>query len=370
MSRPKSWFSITPPRSAVADTEVFIYDEIGMWGVSAQDLIAEIRAITGDITVRLNSPGGEVTQGWAIYSALTDHPGKITTIVDGWACSMASVILLAGETRRMGKGSAVMVHSPSFGAYGKAEDLRRAADLTDKFAADLKAAYIERTGSDEATVDVWMAKDTWFFGQEAVDAGLATETFAQERIAACFDPRAVANKVFQTPPPPRALEVFIQPTTEDIRMKELLKALGLKEDASEQSAAEAVKALGERVTTAEANVATARNELKEANKSLADAVTAKNTAETARIEAVTALAETAAKSARVLGKIADTDDAEKDARELIANNPAARAAFDMIPAARTGPTAAAPIAPTAGTENPKGVAGAAAAFKKQRKGGQ
>lgn len=339
----RNWYSITPPKAKGEPTEVYIYNEIGMWGITASEILRELKAIKGDILVRINSPGGSVTDGLAIYNALRRRSGRVDTVVDGWACSMAAIILLAGETRSMGEGSSVMVHAPSIYAGGTAEELRKQAELLDKWHAELRAILLDRTGADEATVDQWMSGDTWFFGEEAVDAGLATETFSQAKVAACFDPAACIQK-FTTPPAAKALEVFAhEPQTEEIRMKEMLKALGLKEDASEQSAVEAVNALGARAAAAEAAREAAEATANQAT-AKAEAAEAKATAaETARKEAISALAETAAKALRASGKIEDKDEAEASAKAMIEANPEARKAFDLVPSVSAKPRAAAPL---------------------------
>jgi ATP-dependent Clp endopeptidase proteolytic subunit ClpP len=166
------WFRIENAKSDAA--EVWIYDEIGYWGTTADDFaraLAEVDAKS--ITLRLNSPGGSVFDGVAIYNALRSHPATVAVQVDGVAASIASVIAMAGDTVTMGRGTRMMIHNPSGLAMGTAADMRELADLLDELAKDIAGFYSARAGG---SVDQWRASmdaETWYSAQEAVDAGLA-----------------------------------------------------------------------------------------------------------------------------------------------------------------------------------------------------
>jgi ATP-dependent Clp endopeptidase proteolytic subunit ClpP len=176
---------LRPPRAGAADwyrirnlaedeAEVVIYDEIGWFGVSAQDFIRELRDITTNkITLRVNSPGGEVFDGIAIYNLLRSHPAHVTAYVDGIAASIASVIALAGDEIIMQPHSQMMIHNPWGMCIGDASDMADMAARLSKHADDIAAVYAARAGGTVAAWRERMADETWFSAEETVEAGLA-----------------------------------------------------------------------------------------------------------------------------------------------------------------------------------------------------
>lgn len=165
------WYRIS--NSADGPAQIMIYDEIGFWGVTAQDFIHELGGIAGPVEVRLNSPGGDVFDAYAIYNALASRPG-VTTIVDSLAASSASVIAMAGETRLMAKTSQMMVHDAWAVSDGDASDLRKMADRLDTVSGQIAQVYADTAGGN---TDFWrgqMREETWYTPQQALDAGLIT----------------------------------------------------------------------------------------------------------------------------------------------------------------------------------------------------
>lgn len=167
------WFRITNANNDTAT--VVIYDEIGYWGTTAADFTQQLRALdVSQIEVRINTPGGDVYDGVAIYNALMDHPADITTVCDGMAASIGSIIMQAGKVRLMNRATEMMIHLPFTGAVGNAEDMRKAADLLDQVGTDLASVYADRAGGSP---EMWlsaMRAETWYSADEAVRAGLAT----------------------------------------------------------------------------------------------------------------------------------------------------------------------------------------------------
>lgn len=159
------------------EAEIFIYGDIGGWwdGVDAQEFAKEVAGLdVSTINVRLKSPGGIVYDGVAIYNALAMHQkAKIVVHIDGIAASIASVIAMAGDEIRIGEGSHVMIHKPWSFTMGDAAAMRKEADILDKLEAGIIDIYEARTGKDRAQLEQWVADETWFRGQEAVDAGFA-----------------------------------------------------------------------------------------------------------------------------------------------------------------------------------------------------
>jgi len=156
--------------------EVFLYGDIGGWlvGVTAEDFAKELAGIDVEtIDVRLNSGGGSVFEGQAIYNALNRHPAKINVHVDGLAASIASVIAMAGDTINITEGSHIMIHKPWSMAVGDAESMRKEADVLDSLESGIVDIYEARTNKSRKQLENWMAAETWFKGQEAVDSGFA-----------------------------------------------------------------------------------------------------------------------------------------------------------------------------------------------------
>lgn len=166
------WYQITA--RADAPHEITIYDEIGDWGVTAGQFVNDLAGLRGDeITLRLNSAGGEVFGGIAIYNALRNHPAKVTTYVDGLAASIASVIAMAGDHVEMSPNSTLMIHDAQSAAAGDAADLRQMAELLDKTSNNIASIYAEKTGGQASDWRELMQATTWYDAGEAVDAGLA-----------------------------------------------------------------------------------------------------------------------------------------------------------------------------------------------------
>lgn len=173
------WYEI---KSQGDKAVVRIYNEIGYFGVSAEEFASDLDGITAsEIEVQINSPGGEVFGGLAIYNALRMHPAHVTTRVDGIAASAASVIVQAGDHRVMLGGAQMMIHEAWGLAVGPSADLREFADLLDKQSDIMAKLYADRSGGDVAEIRQMMAAETFLTDQEAVDAGLADEVVNPDR---------------------------------------------------------------------------------------------------------------------------------------------------------------------------------------------
>ena len=177
----RPWFEI---KAAKGDgpAEIRIYDSIGWWGVTAKDFAGELDAIQADeITLRINSSGGDVFDGFAIYNLLRDHPAKIRTIVDGFAASIASIIALAGDTIEVHEASVVMIHDPWGVGIGNAEELRALADVLDKtIAGPMAKIYSDRMEKPIDEIRDLMKSETWYTGEEAVESGFASKLITSD----------------------------------------------------------------------------------------------------------------------------------------------------------------------------------------------
>lgn len=164
---------------ADADATISIFDVIGEdgWtggGVTAKRISAALRSIGNrDVIVRINSPGGDMFEGIAIYNLLRTHPAKVTVEVLGWAASAASIIAMAGDVIRMGLGSFMMVHNAWGLVIGNRHDLREAASLFEQFDAALADIYEARTGMDRVGIERLMDAETFMTAAQAVEYGFA-----------------------------------------------------------------------------------------------------------------------------------------------------------------------------------------------------
>jgi len=172
--------------AASGDLEIELYDVIGFWGTTAKDFSARLKAAKGkNVTLRINSPGGSITDGTAIYNLLKQHNGTVTAHIDGMAASMAGVIAMAASHIIMPENSLIMIHNPSVVGEGESEDLRKMADLLDKMKENLISAYEAKSGQTRKTIGEWMDEESWFTAQECLDLGLCDEMIGMQEAAAC-----------------------------------------------------------------------------------------------------------------------------------------------------------------------------------------
>lgn len=182
----KTWFQA---RKNKLRAEIFIYADIGAFGVTAQDFVTDLRKLgkVTDIDLHINSLGGSVFDGIAIYNALRTHPARVVTHVDGVAASMGSAIAMVGDEIVMPSNAWMMIHDPSGGTFGPADDHRKTAELLDGLKKTLVSIYSARTGIDGEDIEKMMSEETWMDGNQALDLGFATQVTAEEAIAAHFD---------------------------------------------------------------------------------------------------------------------------------------------------------------------------------------
>jgi len=166
----KTWYRL---RAARQSAELLIYDEIGAWGKTVKDLMAELTAL-GDLTtihLRINSPGGDVFEALAMHNALTRHPAQVITHIDSLCASAATFVALAGDEVRMADNALFMIHEPWTVAGGNAEAFQKQADLLDTVAEQIVGIYARKTGADRADLRAWMQAETWYTADQAYAAG-------------------------------------------------------------------------------------------------------------------------------------------------------------------------------------------------------
>lgn len=181
-------FAFKPAAAADAPETLLIFDEIGFWGVQAKDFVTDLGKVQSKtLNVEINSPGGDVFAGLAIYNALKSSGKEIVVKIMGVAASAASLIAMAGDKIVMPKNTFMMIHNPWSFAMGNADELRETADTLDKIGASLKATYAAKTGMSEEELEPLLAKDTWMTADEALEMGFATEVVEEVKANAAFD---------------------------------------------------------------------------------------------------------------------------------------------------------------------------------------
>jgi ATP-dependent Clp endopeptidase proteolytic subunit ClpP len=171
-------------------TEILLYGIIGdSWdGLDANTIVPMISEADDDLEIRINSPGGYVMEGLAIFNAIERAKAqgrKVTTHCDGLAASMASVILMAGDDRLMADNALVMIHNPMDGAFGDAAELRRAADKLDIIRDQLVKVYANKTGISTDDLVKMLDEETWLTPEQCLEQKFVTEIVGALTAAAC-----------------------------------------------------------------------------------------------------------------------------------------------------------------------------------------
>lgn len=217
----KSWFSVTA--KAGATPEILIYDEIGLWGITAKDFNEALKPVLKEpkATLRMNSPGGDVFVGFAIFNMLERYEGELTVVVDGVVASIASLIAMAADRIVMPENAMMMIHNPKQIAFADAKQMRDSADFLDRVKEGMLSAYAKKTGNAREAISEMMDAETWFTAQEAVDGGFADEIEGKVEVSnlSRFDLSKYLN------PPKALLESEAQPEESDMTKDELEAAV-------------------------------------------------------------------------------------------------------------------------------------------------
>ena len=192
---PSKWYEIKAAGKAANSeavvAEIHVYGNIGdRWnedGVVASELVRDLATLDADaITLRINSYGGSVPDGLAIYNALKRHRAPVSVHIDGVAISCASYIAMAGDTITMAKNAQMMIHAPWTFAGGNAVELREQADVLDRYAKAMASAYADKSGKtyEQALALLSDGKDHWYLADEAKAAGFADVVGDEVAVAA------------------------------------------------------------------------------------------------------------------------------------------------------------------------------------------
>ena len=168
--------------------DVYIFDEIGNFGVSAQSFIEEIKSHKGSpMNIHVNCVGGDVFEGMAIYNVIKKRSAKTTVYIEGIAASMGSVIALAADRVIMAENSLFMIHNAWGGATGEARDMMKTAKLLEKISGEIADIYTKKTGMPYDKVKDMMDEETWLSAEEAYDLGFVDSISDAIKVAAKYD---------------------------------------------------------------------------------------------------------------------------------------------------------------------------------------
>lgn len=193
--------------SSEKEADLYIFGDITTWPWDEKDrdaygIVKELQELDVEtIKVHINSYGGDVSEGLAIYNTLKNSKAEIVTICDGFACSVASVIFMAGDVRIVNEASLLMIHNPWTRASGNADDFRKQAEDLDKIAQASVNAYMSKVNINEEELKQLLNDETWLTAQECVDMGFATVIGVDEESNGINQStfKAIRNKLMATP---------------------------------------------------------------------------------------------------------------------------------------------------------------------------
>ena len=182
----EKWYDIQNKAGTTAD--VYIFDEIGTYGVTAQEFITDIKDLKNTpINLRINSLGGDVFDGMAMYNVIKRREAKTTVYIEGIAASIATIIALGADEVVMAENSLFMIHNAWGGSMGEAKDMRKTADTLDKITGELTDIYIKKTGLPYDSLAEMMDEETWLNAQEAFNYGFIDTISDSIKVAAKYD---------------------------------------------------------------------------------------------------------------------------------------------------------------------------------------
>jgi ATP-dependent Clp protease protease subunit len=261
-SKPRSFFNRRRGEFSIEngsdEAKVVLYDEIGMWGVMAKDFIDQLDGISArTIHLHINSPGGDVFQGFAIANAIRAHSARVITHVDGLAASIASIIALAGDYVRMSDNAFLMIHNPYMLAIGNAAELRKNADVLDKIGGSIVNEYVKRSGQSATQMQALMDAETWFTASEAKATGFVDaidNAESEDPIENRFD-----LAVYKNAPAALLQEPAGDPTVREL--EHAVREAGLSRSHAKQLVAAGLRSITQRDAVVDDTFLAASNEL-------------------------------------------------------------------------------------------------------------
>jgi ATP-dependent protease ClpP protease subunit len=220
--------------------EFFIYDEIGGEnGMRPQQFIKDFKSVSGNKTIRIHSPGGNIFDGMVMFSAISEEKANVTAKIDGIAASIAAVIPLAANKIIISENGFMMIHRAFANITGDADELRRNADALEKVEKQIISAISNRTKKSKSEVFSRMSDVSWFNSDEAVKFGLADEKQESIEVSNSFDLSMFNN----LPDAVKNLQTSVTLDAKNLE-KKLRDVVGLSRSAAKAFMAEGAKALG------------------------------------------------------------------------------------------------------------------------------
>lgn len=229
VNQPKKYYSLHQQENTA---DIYIYGDITSYpwfegDTSSYNLSQELQALddVDNINIYLNSYGGEVAEGLAIYNSLKRHKAKITTIVDGFACSIASVIFAAGDERIMSDTSLLMIHNAWQYSAGNANELRKQADDLEKVTQASVNAYMSTVNIEENDLKELLDNETWLSSSEAIEMGFATKLVEDKdnKVASQSIRRSLMQMVKQDNKPTKKTIATVNVSLESEEFKKVLQ---------------------------------------------------------------------------------------------------------------------------------------------------
>ena len=175
--------------------DIDIYGDIGGWYYenTIESLSNQIKEMSdiNEINVYINSYGGELSEGLAIYNALKQHEATVNTYCMGFACSSASLIFMSGDNRYMSSSSMLMIHNAISSCYGNSDDMRAMAETLDKMNSAIRNLYIDNINISIDDLKILLDNETFLTCDECINYGFATDTFNNENEEKAFANNAI-----------------------------------------------------------------------------------------------------------------------------------------------------------------------------------
>jgi len=182
----EKWYNIQNKAGETAD--VYIFDEIGTYGITAQEFITDIKDLKDTpINLRINSLGGDVFDGMAMYNVIKRREAKTTVYIEGIAASIATIISLGADEVVMAENSLFMIHNAWGGTMGEAKDMRKTAETLEKITGELTDIYRKKTGLSYDALAEMMDEETWLNANEAFELGFIDTISDSIKVAAKYD---------------------------------------------------------------------------------------------------------------------------------------------------------------------------------------
>ena len=183
----KNWYNISG-KASDSIVDIYIFDEIGAYGLNAQSFIDEIKPFKNSaLNIHINCVGGDVFDGMAIYNVIKKRTAETTVYIEGIAASMGSVIALAADTVVMAENSLFMIHNAWGGAMGEAKEMKKTAKLLDKISGEIADIYVKKTNLPYNKVQEMMDEETWLNADEAYELGFIDSISDAIKVAAKYD---------------------------------------------------------------------------------------------------------------------------------------------------------------------------------------